>query len=266
MKIGMFDSGVGGLTLLHKAIQMMPEEAYFYYADTDHVPYGKKPVEDVISYSDDAVSFLQGMGCEAIVIACNTATSVAAEYLRHKYDIPIIGIEPAVKPAVENNNGGRILVIATPLTVKERKLIELVGRVDEEHKVDMLALPELVSFAERGEFDSGPVSEYLKTSLDSFFEQNKQSGREGISPEKYDVLVFGCTHFNHFEATLRRYFGNSISMIDGAEGTIKNLKNIMKERGSVSEGALSVDFFESGRPVTDKSRLDFYKVLLSHLD
>jgi len=266
MKIGMFDSGVGGLTLLHKAIQMMPEEAYFYYADTDHVPYGKKTATAVIGYSDEAVSFLQSHGCEAVVIACNTATSVAAEYLRKKYDIPIIGIEPAVKPAVAKNKTGRILVIATPVTVRERKLIELVSRVDEAHRVDMLALPELVTFAEKGEFDSPDVCNYIRTTLDAFFEANKVKGRDGITHDEYDVLVFGCTHFNHFEGALRKYFGDSILMIDGAEGTIKNLKHIMEEKGAVSEGRFSVEFFESGRKVSDKSKLDFYRSLLTHLD
>ena len=88
----------------------------------------------------------------------------------------------------------------------------------------------------------------------------------GTVPSDYDVLVFGCTHFNHFEAALRKYFGDSISMIDGAEGTIRNLRHIMEERGAVSEGKLSVEFFESGRKVTDESRLRFYRSLLDHLD
>ena len=105
MKIGMFDSGIGGLTLLKEALKQMPREEYHYYADTDHVPYGYHSTEEIREYSDAAVGFLTGKGCEVIVLACNTATSAAVSFLRGKYPVPVIGIEPAVKPALKLREG-----------------------------------------------------------------------------------------------------------------------------------------------------------------
>ncbi len=253
MRIGMFDSGVGGLTVLKEAMKLMPREAYEFYADTDHVPYGEKTVEQICGYADAAMAFLRDKGCDAVVIACNTATSAAARMLRQKYTIPVIGIEPAVKPAVAVHGEGRVLVIATPVTVRERKLHELLKRVDEEHLVDMLALPKLVGYAEQGLFEEEEVREYLAGEL------------KGKDLSIYSVLVYGCTHFNHFEKLLREFLPKDIKMIDGSEGTVRNLKRIMEERGAVSEGRLSVNYYRSGRPVTDRETLDFYRRVLEHL-
>ncbi|MBR1471545.1 MAG: glutamate racemase [Lachnospiraceae bacterium] len=254
MKIGLFDSGIGGLTVLHTAMRMMPQETYLYYADTDHVPYGTKSVEEIRAYSDAAVAFLQAQGCDAVVIACNTATSAAAAYLRQKYTFPVIGIEPAVKPAVEHGGEKRILVVATPLTIREKKLHDLIDRVDERHKVDILALPELVSFAEQGVFESDAVRDYLAEKLGL------------LDPQVYGTLVFGCTHFNHFAPVFRRLLGKQIQMIDGSAGTVRHLMNRMQQLGHGTEGRLSVFYFQSGRPVSDAATLRFYERLLSHLD
>ena len=253
MKIGMMDSGIGGLTVLYEALRLLPDEAYYYYADTDHVPYGEKSAEQIRGYADEAVAFLTAQGCDCVVIACNTATAVAASYLREKYSIPVIGIEPAVKPAVERGKGKRILVIATPLTAAEKKLHDLILKLDEEGLVDVLALPGLVHFAERGEFDSPAVREYLKGSLG-----------EGIA-ESYGTLVFGCTHFNHFRPVLRSLLGHKIDMIDGSEGTARNMKRILEEKGLPSEGSRSIRIFVSGRELTDDEQLRFYHKVLEHL-
>ena len=128
MNIGIFDSGIGGMTLLHQAMIMLPQENFIFYADIDHVPYGTKTKEQVISYVDEVMQFMLAHDCKAVVIACNTATSVAAEIMREKYEIPIIGIEPAVKPAVEQSAGKRVMVVATPLTIREEKLKNLVEK------------------------------------------------------------------------------------------------------------------------------------------
>ena len=143
MKIGIFDSGIGGLTVLRQAMRSLPKEQYLFFADTAHVPYGTKTKEEILSYVDSAVNFMAEKGVKAIVIACNTATSAAIGYLRAKYSIPILGMEPAVKPAVQRNRGKRVMVIATPVTVREEKLKNLLAAVDKDHVVDLLALPEL---------------------------------------------------------------------------------------------------------------------------
>ena len=130
MKIGIFDSGIGGLSVLHQAMIIMPEADYIFYADVDNVPYGEKTKEEVRKLVDHAVGFLVDKGCQAIVLACNTATSAAISYLREKYKLPIIGIEPAVKPAVEHihESGKRVMVVSTPVTAKGEKLKKLVDK------------------------------------------------------------------------------------------------------------------------------------------
>ena len=131
MKIGIFDSGIGGLSVLHQAMQLLPDEEFIYYADEQHVPYGEKTSEEILGYVDEIISFMISQGVEAIVIACNTATSVAAKIMREKYDLPIIGMEPAVKQAIDTyGDTNRVLVVATPITVKGKKIMELVERVD----------------------------------------------------------------------------------------------------------------------------------------
>ncbi|HOE57616.1 MAG TPA: glutamate racemase, partial [Bacillota bacterium] len=153
MSIGVFDSGIGGLTVLKEAIRQLPHENYLYYADTRHVPYGTKPKDEVKGYIYNAAEFFAGQGVEALVIACNTATSIAINDLRERYGFPIIGMEPAVKPAVEKADDRRVLVLATPITVKEKKLHDLVERLDSEQTVDLHALPGLVEYAEKFIFD-----------------------------------------------------------------------------------------------------------------
>ena len=168
MKIGIFDSGIGGLSVLHEAYHQLPGQEYIFYADTEHVPYGQKTPEQIMGYAMDNARFLMEKGAEALVVACNTATSVAIKELRASFDIPILGMEPAVKPAVEETEKKRIMVIATPVTIREDKLKSLLHRVDEQHRVDLLAMPRLVEFAEREEFDSKEVKDYLKEQFSGF--------------------------------------------------------------------------------------------------
>ncbi len=253
MKIGMFDSGIGGLTVLNEALALMPDEAYYYYADSDNVPYGNKTAGQIREYSQKAVSFLIERGCDAVVIACNTATAAAAGYLRERFTIPIIGIEPAVKPAVEHNEGKRILVLATEVTAHEKKLEDLISRVDNEKLVDVKAMPGLVSFAERGEFDSEAVRECISEELSD------------IELNDYGIVVFGCTHFNHFKDAIRAVFGRDIRMIDGSAGTARNLKKILEGMGIPSEGKNEIFYYESGREVKDKEKLVFYEKIMKHL-
>ena len=223
MNIGIFDSGIGGITLLHQAMVTLPQENYIFYADVDHVPYGTKSSQEVIGFVDDVMHFMVCNDCKAVVIACNTATAVAASKMRRKYNIPIIGIEPAVKPAVQESGGKRVMVVATPLTVREKKLQNLVAQVDELHLVDMLALPKLVEFAECGEFASDAVQRYLEDAFSSY----------GL--DKYGELVLGCTHFNYFKDTFRKLLPEQIKILDGSEGTIRQLARVLAGRGELEE-------------------------------
>ena len=261
VNIGIFDSGIGGMTLLHQALVSLPNEKYIFYADTDNVPYGTKTREQVIALVDDVMRFMIAHDCKAVVIACNTATAVAAKTMRAKYQIPIIGIEPAVKPAVAESHGKRVMVVATPLTVKEKKLKNLVERVDDAHLVDLLALPKLVEFAERGEFSSDAVEQYLRDRLLTY------------QIEEYGELVLGCTHFNYFKDSFQKILPKGVHIIDGSEGTIRQLARVLKERNQLEEAAIDetkndtrVRYFYSGRELKEESELAYIRQLHERLE
>lgn len=256
MQIGFFDSGIGGITVLHDTLKMLPNEDYIYYADTLNVPYGPKPKDEVKNYIFNAVEFIIKQGVKAIVIACNTATSVAIEDLRAKYSIPIIGMEPAVKPAVEKNKdiNKRVLVTATALTVKEEKLQNLIAKLDNEHVVDLLPLPGLVQFSERFEFNEEIVLPYLKEQLLKYDLTN------------YETIVLGCTHFSYYKDMFKKLFPPRANIIDGNIGTAKNLKRILKEMNLLNEGNGNIAFYNSGFKVESKAELDKYNKLFKRLD
>lgn len=182
MKVGIFDSGIGGLSVLHHAMKKIPDGEFIYYADEAHVPYGEKSVEEIKTYIHSIFDFLIKEGVDAILIACNTATSVAAKEFRAQYPVPIVGMEPAVKKAVElyGDTGKRILVMATPVTIAGDKLHNLLERVDTEHDVDLIPLPKLVRFAECGDFDSEEVKAYLREELKQFDLKNYTADRKSV--------------------------------------------------------------------------------------
>lgn len=248
--IGFLDSGMGGLNVLQQAMIRLPEEDYIYYADTDHVPYGTKTKEEIIGYVDEAVSFLVAKGVKAIVIACNTATSVAIDYIRKKYPLPVVGMEPAVKPAVKICQNGRVMIAATPLTIKEEKLKNLLEQVDGEHRTDLLPLPRLVLFAEEGKFSGKEVEHYLRGEL----------ARYDMS--EYSTFVLGCTHFNYFKDTLRKLIPEQVEFIDGISGTINHLKDILQKNSLLGRGSSRVEYYVTGKPVTEKRKLKVYEEYL----
>ncbi|MEH7096920.1 glutamate racemase [Neobacillus vireti] len=256
MRIGFFDSGIGGMTVLHQALRVLPNEDFIFYADTLHVPYGEKSKEEVREYIFNAVDFMANQGIKALVIACNTATSIAVDDLRKKYEFPILGIEPAVKPAVQSCQGTRkkVLVLATNLTLKEEKFHNLVNRLDQHDIVDSLALPGLVQFAENFEFREEKVVPYLKEKLSSY------------DLEQYRTIVLGCTHFPYFEDSIKKLFSHEVDIISGSMGTAKNLKRILEATNQINEGTGDILFFKSGYKVEDKDTLSNYKKLLVKLD
>ena len=238
--VAFFDSGIGGLSVLEEALCKF-DAKFIFYADRENVPYGEKPREEILKYVEEAVDFLAERGAEAVVLACNTATSVAAKILRQKYDFPIIGMEPAAKRALDMDSTKRVLVTATPVTVAGEKMRALIGRVDKEHLVDLLALPKLVNFAEKGEFTGVKVETYLKEKLAPY------------NLKDYSALVLGCTHFNYFKDTLRNFLPDNVSLVDGNEGTVRELAR----RTGLQPKSLDneVEFYYSKRNITDKKEL-----------
>ncbi len=253
MSIGFFDSGIGGLSVLREALTLLPNENYIYYADSDNAPYGTKTKEEVKKLTFDAVKYLNTRKIKALVIACNTATSAAVRDLREVYGFPVIGMEPAVKPAVEkNSNGGkRVLVLATALTLKEEKFQNLITRFDAGHIVDRLPASKLVEFAERFIFYGQEVTEYIKEILP-----------ENI--DRYGTLVLGCTHFPLFRQALEECIPKNIDIIDGNRGTVNHLMKILKSNNLLKQTDKKgkVTFYKSGVQVIDQITLGNYEKIL----
>lgn len=256
MRIGFFDSGIGGLTVLNEALKVLPNEDYIYYADILHVPYGTKPKEKVRKYIFEAVDFLSKQNIKALVIACNTATSIAIDDLRYKFDFPIIGMEPAVKPAIERNSNmnKRVLVFATDLTLKEEKFKNLVNKVDNDNIVDFLPLGGLVKFAESNIFDEEVITKYLIEELSSF------------DLNLYSTIVLGCTHFPIYKNIFKKILPSQICIIDGNLGTIKNLKITLENKNLLNSGNGQIDFYNSGQLVIDNKIIYKYNSILDLLN
>ena len=209
MKIAFFDSGIGGLSVLAEALRRFSGAKFLYFADEDHVPYGTKSRAEIVRLSLDAVGFLVAHGADAVVVACNTATSAAILELRGAFSVPVIGMEPAVKLAADSFGARPTLLIATPLTIAGEKLARLVERL--ECETWSLALPRLVEFAQDLEFDSPAVRAYLSEELAKF------------ELERLGSLVLGCTHFNYFKDVLREILPSHVRIIDGIDGTLNRL-------------------------------------------
>ena len=231
--IGIFDSGLGGLSVLKRLRQELPAEDFLFYGDQKNAPYGEKTEEEVRALSLDAYRFLQEKGVKATVIACNTATSAAAPYLRELFpeDI-IIGMEPAVKPAVEDlrkdlpkkQNSRKILIMATEHTLKGERLHQLISRFGDPSQFLLLPSPGIVRLLEAGKGDSPEMEDYLHQLLLPY-------QKDAISS-----IVLGCTHFPFVKEQIQKALPYPVQFFDGAEGTAKETRHRLKERGLLKEG------------------------------
>lgn len=216
--VGFFDSGVGGISVLKEAVKLLPGEDFIYLGDSKNAPYGTKTVEEVKTLTFDAVDFLINNNVKAIVVACNTATSAAITDVREKYSkLPIIGIEPALKPAVELKRKGKIIIMATPMTLSEAKFNNLMKNYKDEAEIQPLPCPGLVELIERGITEGIEIDNYLKERIKPF-EEN------GIA-----AIVLGCTHYPFVKKSLSEVLSNNVPIIDGSRGTAKQLKRQLSE-------------------------------------
>ena len=264
MRIGFYDSGVGGISVLYEAMRKLPAPDYLYLADEAHVPYGTRSTEEIRAFATEAVSCLEQMGADCVVVACNTASSAAIHELRETFSFPVVGMEPAVKPAVEQakqEDGARVMVLATPFTIRGKALHELIARLDAERIVDLMPMPRLVEFAEQGVFDGADVEEYLRETLGDA--PGRQDGR----------VVLGCTHFNYFLPALSRVFPEGTVFSDGREGTVRQLAHVMNCRlcedvpkAEVQEAWGRVVWLTSGIRATDPEETGRYLRYLERME
>jgi glutamate racemase len=226
--IGIFDSGVGGLTVLKELRRILPEEDLIYLGDTARVPYGTRSPKTVIRYSERNAEFLVKMGIKLLVVACNTSSSVSLEVLRSKNAIPVIGvIEPGAKKALELTKNGIIGVIGTEATIRSQAYQETIKRLAQGQKVQVIgqACPLLVPLVEEGWIDDPITKEVTRRYLSPLLEK-------GI-----DVLVLGCTHYPLLEKVIMEVVGPSVTLINSAKETAEEVKkvlealNLKRERG-----------------------------------
>ena len=230
--IGVFDSGVGGIGTLAALRRELPQERFLFYGDTANAPYGTKTRDAVMGCVSHIMDHLLAQDVKAVVIACNTATAVAAAELRARYDLPIIGIEPALKPAHEIRREGSILVLATPMTLKLEKFRALYARYGE--GAIPLPCPGLMELVER------EANEEARRYLLELFKPYDLS--------KVDAVVLGCTHYVFLRPILKEILPAVVSILDGNEGTARQLRRVLAAKELLSDGQGSVQLETSGNP------------------
>ena len=218
LPIAVLDSGVGGISVLRELLKIMPNEDYLYFGDSANAPYGNRTKADVLDITRRNLEGLRARGIKAFVIACNTATSAAAAVLRAENpDLPIIGIEPAIKPAAFLFPNPRVLVMATPLTLKEEKFRALADRFSDRGEFIPLPCEGLVELIEAGDLDGEAIHGYMSRLFAPY------------TGENIDAVVLGCTHYPHVRHVIERYVPRGAVILDGGEGTARETRRRLSE-------------------------------------
>ena len=228
--VAVFDSGVGGISVLRELVRKMPEENYLYFGDSANAPYGDKTTEQVRRLTLDAAEMLQQRGIKALVVACNTATAAAITQLREQYpELIVIGIEPALKLAADRFPRGHIGVMATQVTLREEKFTHQAERFPET-AIELIPAPGLVELIERGEENSPEALELLQKLLLPY-------------AGKLDALVLGCTHYPFVSRQIREILGSDTILVDGGEGTARHTRCCLEEKGlrNTGEGSVTME-------------------------
>ena len=217
--IGVFDSGMGGISVLKELYKIMPQEDYIYFGDSRIAPYGTRPAEEVREMTIANVQLLLGQGAKGIVVACNTATAAAVRMLRGMYpDLPIVGIEPAIKPAALQPGHPTILVMATPMTIKGEKYKALMARYEQKADIIGLPCPGLMEFVESGNTDGADLKIFLEDLLAPYLRE-------------IDSIVLGCTHYPFVRRLIEEIAGERVRIFDGGLGTAREMRRRLEAAG-----------------------------------
>lgn len=236
--IGVFDSGVGGISVLAALHRELPFENFIYFGDSAHAPYGTKTPEEVLQFSEQILKHFRTVPVKALVIACNTATAAAADTLRQSYvHLPIIGVEPAIKPATAFIEHPKVLILATPMTLCLEKFQHLLKSLELKADFFLQPCPGLVELIEQGKTNCSETEEYLRRVLSPYLQ----------APP--DAVVLGCTHFPFVKPLLQKLFGEKVRFFDGAEGTARQLHRRLEESKLLSarttKGSLTLESSDS---------------------
>ena len=238
--IGVFDSGVGGLSVLRMIRVQMPPEDVTYFGDQGHVPYGPRPMEQIQSFSEGITNFLLNKGSKVIVVACNTASAAALKFLRERFpDVPFVGMEPAVKPAAETTQTGKVGVLATPATFQGALYSSVVERFGNGVELFQHTCPGLVGQIEKGDLDTQATRSILEDALHPMLEKN------------IDTVVLGCTHYPFVIPLIQQIVGDRVRVIDPAPAVARQVKRVLVSRGLLNnaERGGRVEYYTSGDAV-----------------
>jgi glutamate racemase len=238
--IGIFDSGVGGLSVLRAIRQQLPGEALLYLADQAHVPYGPRPLEEVRAFSEAITRYLLSHGAKLVVVACNAASAAALHFLRQKFpEVPFVGMEPAVKPAAERTQSGVVGVLATPATFQGALYASVVERFAQDVTLLQHTCPGLVAQIEAGHLDAPETRRILEDALHPMLTQ-------GI-----DTVVLGCTHYPFVIPLIQEIVGLAVRVIDPAPAVARQVERVLEARGLRNPGGQpgEIVYFTSGDPV-----------------
>ncbi len=247
--IGIFDSGVGGLSVLRAMRALMPAENMIYFGDQGHVPYGPRPMEEIQKFSEGITQFLLEKNSKLIVVACNTASAAALTYLRGQFpDVSFVGMEPAVKPAAETTKTGKVGVLATPATFQGALYASVVERFGAGVELFQHTCPGLVRQIENGDLDSNKTRMILENALEPMLEKN------------IDTVVLGCTHYPFVIPLIEQIVGDNIRVIDPAPSVSRQVKRLLDAGGMLNKMEQNGDvrFFTSGDSASMKSLLPLF--------
>ncbi|MDI5886668.1 glutamate racemase [Flavobacterium yafengii] len=228
--IGIFDSGIGGTSIWKAIHQLLPNEKTIYLADSKNAPYGQKSKQEIIALSMKNTDFLLEMNCKLIVVACNTATTNAIQELRAKYDVPIIGIEPAIKPAVTHSKTQIIGILATKGTLNSELFNKTTEKYQDTKIIEQVGHG-LVQLIENGDIDSPEMTELLHSYLTPMIEAN------------IDYLVLGCSHYPYLIPKIKKILPEHIQIIDSGEAVAKQTRNILRDKVGFSSAENSEPVF-----------------------
>lgn len=219
--IGIFDSGSGGLSVYREIFKVLPREKYIYYSDNAHCPYGEKSREYIIGRARSITDFLKGEGCDVVVVACNTATAAAIADLRARYDIPFIGMEPAVKPAALRTRSGVVGVLATAGTLNAGKYHDTRDRYADGVKVVEHVGQGFVELVESGKLEGEEAESIVRNSVQPLVDAGS------------DMIVLGCTHYPFLKETIEKIAGAGVEVIDPAPAAARHLLEVMQQKGLI---------------------------------
>lgn len=247
MTIGVFDSGVGGLWILKQLMDVIPDNNYIYVGDQIHIPYGSRTMEEIRNFSEGITNFLIKKGCKLIVVACNTASAASLKYLREKFpEILFVGMEPAVKPAVQISHTGKVGVLATPATLQGRFYLSLVEKFGGQAELFENTCDGLVEEIEKGDFNSKKISKILDKAITPMLDNN------------IDTIVLGCTHYPFTTEIIKGIVGSHVSVIDPAPAIARRTEELLKENSLLKKSKVkgNLEVYTTGDLIKLKDFLD----------